>query len=422
MSPDVLKAIQALHRLGSNPDQGRTLTQILQGTADAVASLLPADRVSVIELDTAHERVGQFVRGGPGRDAIVTTVGFSELRDGLSGWVLANGTPALSPRGVPDPRESPEARHRRLATGCGAIIVVPLVLDGTLLGTMTAINRSEDPDFTEEDVDVMGLFANYCSVVISNTKLILELRHAKGIVEVANDALKRQLETKDKLFTILAHDLRGPIGNLCMLFDVITGQISSDPGHRGALQEGRRSAHRTYDLLENLLGWARGQMEGLEGLQSRVSVVSALNNVKAWLEPQASAKRIKLTVEAPPNLSVWVDERMLETVVRNLVSNAVKYSPAGSAVEIRGRSEDGSTVIEVADHGEGIPPEKVEHLFASRRVESRPGTEGERGTGLGLMFCADLTASMGGQLEVSSQMRVGSTFRLLLPDRIDADL
>ena len=131
------------------------------------------------------------------------------------------------------------------------------------------------------------------------------------------------------------------------------------------------------------------------------------------------AKRIELTVEAPANLSVWVDERMLETVVRNLVSNAVKYSPAGSSVELRGRPEDGSTVIEVTDHGEGIPAEKVEHLFGSRRVESKPGTEGERGTGLGLMFCADLTATMGGQLEVTSQMGVGSTFRLSLPDRID---
>lgn len=421
MNPDVLKELVALHSLGYGLGRIGALTEVLQTAADAVAGLLPADRVSIIEIDRERQRVGHFVRGGPGSAQVVTSVEFDELNGGLTGWVLDHGKPALSRRDASDERESPEARERRRATGCGAIIVVPLVFDGVTEGTMTAINRLDERDFTEDDVDVMVLFASYCSVVIGNARLILELRHAKGIVDVANQALRREVESKNKLFTILAHDLRGPIGNLCILLGLISQSRRGDEFDE-ILDEGEKSAQRTYDLLENLLGWIRGQMEGLEGLRTRAHVRHVLTSVQQWLEPQAKAKNLEIVVEAPGNLTVLVDERMYETITRNLVSNAVKYSGSGATITLKGSSEDGAIVTAVIDQGVGIPPERLSHLFLAQRVDSKPGTAGERGTGLGLMFSADLARSLGGSLEASSVVGVGSTFRLLLPDVTDGEL
>ena len=412
MLHNLLKSVQTLHQLGNGLGQMGSLVEILQAAADAVALLLPADRVALIEVNEG-QRVEHFVRGGPGRGQI-DTISSEELRVGLTGWVLREGAPALSPKDVPDDRESPEVRKRRRATNCGAIIVVPLLLEGAVIGTLTAINGLDQPDFSPEDVEVMVLFANYCAVVIGNAKLILELRHAKGLADLANERLRRQNETKNTLFTILAHDLRGPVGNLSVVLSTVLDQVRDLPDYGGLLVEGEKSARQTYNLLDNLLGWIRGQMDGLNDSHTRFPVQPSLDSVRAWLSPQAVGKSVALDI-LDSGLMVWGDPGMFETILRNLVSNAIKYSPAGAVVRVAVRGEDAAVVVEVSDQGRGIPPATLASLFQNRRVSPTPGTGGERGTGLGLMFCSDLAQLMGGRIEAESSGS-GSRFRLVVPD------
>lgn len=415
MHHHVLKEIKALHQLGSRIGTADSLGEVLQAAVDSVATLLPADRVSIIEIDREHGSVGYFCRGGEGRDNILTTVGYDELQGGLTGWVLREGRPALSSKETPELRESDASWRRRQETDCGGILVVPLRYNDKVLGTMTAINRLDQRDFDEEDVEVMELFADYCAIVIENTRLFLEHKQAER-------SLMQQNAMKDKLFTILAHDLRGPIGNTCVLLSLISGQLKDSQDLSDILEEGTKSAYQTYNLTENLLGWIRGQIGEVAALQSRIAVLPCLNNVQAWLEPQAKTKHLDLVVECSPQLTVVADEGMLQTIVRNLVSNAIKYSPEGATIHVRGRAKDDSILVEVEDRGAGIPADKLATLFGVHQVDSQPGTSGERGNGLGLMFCADLAKNLAGRLEAASTVGQGSTFRLVLPDALDGEL
>jgi PAS domain S-box-containing protein len=234
--------------------------------------------------------------------------------------------------------------------------------------------------------------------------------------------LEEQNAMKDRLFIILAHDLRGPVGNLTTLLHFIADQPMDTPDFRALLDEGRKSSSQTYNLLENLLGWVRSQIDEVVALRVRLVVFHTLVAIQDWLEPQAKAKRIRIRVDCPKRLTVLTDERMFETIVRNLVSNAIKFSPHGGLVILKGSTREGKIIAEVIDEGTGIPPEKVARLFQGQKVDSSLGTCGERGNGLGLMFCMDLARSLEGTLEVDSVVGEGSTFRLVLPDTVDEEL
>lgn len=166
-----LRRTQALYQVGRAVMLLKDLEEVFQEITAQVAETLPANRVSLITFDVEAQRVTHFARGGPGQEHIDLAVTFEELWHGLSGWALREGRPALSPKGEPDPRESPEAQQRRRETHCGAIMVAPVQYRGAVLGTMTAINLPDDPDFTEDDLDLMVGMVNQAAAAIANAQL-----------------------------------------------------------------------------------------------------------------------------------------------------------------------------------------------------------------------------------------------------------
>lgn len=154
------------------------LPTLLQTIAENFVDAIRADRVSLILFDTETERINHFYTAGSGTDKIAT-IEFKELTEGLSGWVLKNGVTALSPKGEPDPRENAEVQQRRIETNCGSIMVVPLKYGGKIYGTVTAINRPEDNDFTQKDTAVMVALANQAIIAIENTRLVQSLRESE---------------------------------------------------------------------------------------------------------------------------------------------------------------------------------------------------------------------------------------------------
>jgi len=151
------------------------LPQLLQTVVNDTAAALPADRVTVITVDQELRQVLQFVPGGPGT-ADVQMVEFDELWNGLSGWVLREGRSTGSSKADPDPRENPDVQRRRAETNCGAIMVVPLHYHGKTLGTMTAINRLDQPDFTPDDLALLEAIGNQAAAAISNAQLMSDLQ------------------------------------------------------------------------------------------------------------------------------------------------------------------------------------------------------------------------------------------------------
>lgn len=165
-----------------------SLPDMLQGFVDKIADILPANRVSLITLNSESRQINQFITGGPGASEIIN-VSFGELWDGLTGWVLRHLKPALSPKNHSDSRESLEVQQRRLDTNCGAIIVAPLYYHQQTFGTITAINQINESDFNSQDVDLLVAMANQASIAIANAQLFeqtqMALVDAESLYEVS---------------------------------------------------------------------------------------------------------------------------------------------------------------------------------------------------------------------------------------------
>lgn len=171
-----LRHTEMLYHVANVVISSETISGLLQDVVEEVAEIVPANRVAFIGFDLEDERVTHFVRGGPGAEYISTDVPYEKLWDGLSGWVLRERKPALSLKGEPDPREAPEVQAQRIAENCGSIIVVPVQYQNRLLGTMTAINLPEEPDYDEQDVEVLSVIAGHIATAMVSVEHREELK------------------------------------------------------------------------------------------------------------------------------------------------------------------------------------------------------------------------------------------------------
>lgn len=201
---------QILYRLSRDLLGHDNVSDILQTVIDGMVKALEADRITIITFNLEAQQVIDFAQGGPGAGQVIH-VSFDELWDGLSGWVLQERKPALSPKGKPDPRESPRVQKRREETNCGSIVVVPLMQRGKVLGTMTAINRLEEPDFTQRDADLMMTIGNQAAAALENIRLFeetqLSLSEAETLYRVAQN-LGQMNEEQDMFEFILPEYLK----------------------------------------------------------------------------------------------------------------------------------------------------------------------------------------------------------------------
>ncbi len=183
---------EALYRITRSLITSEDIPEMLETVAASAAQALPADRVIAVTLDLDAEVVTAFAKGGPGADA-VGEPSYSELMEGLTGWSVERVQPVISPKGQQDPRESPMARLRRQAMECGGILVAPLCFQGRMMGTMTAINRPDQPDFDEEDLAQLNAIAGQAAVALANAKLSDETAYLKefneGIVQGVAEAI-----------------------------------------------------------------------------------------------------------------------------------------------------------------------------------------------------------------------------------------
>ena len=224
-------------------------------------------------------------------------------------------------------------------------------------------------------------------------------------------------QAKDKFFSILAHDLRSPFNSLLGLSKILEEDWAeqSEESKKGYVGIIRRNLENTYGLLNNLLSWSRIQQKRYTADNQEVSLFAVTNQTVMELDAPAHVKDIKIHNQVDPEIKVFADEMMLGTVIRNLLSNAIKYSPRGHQVTIKSRVDHQSVVCCVQDEGAGMSQEIIETLFSLTKTKSEPGTEGEKGTGLGLIITRDFLSLMNGQFFFESQPGQGSTFCFSLP-------
>lgn len=283
------------------------------------------------------------------------------------------------------------------------VIEYPLIIDGQNYWFAARISRKNE------------------NSVIFNAYDITEKKKKEAQLEASEKKLKELNKTKDKLFSIIAHDLRSPVAGQKSLTELLLEDYEnlSDAKRREMLGAMLESSKGLYNLLQNLLEWSRAQSGKITADKKKINISAGYNALFKEMEIQAAQKNIELKINIPENTYVLADANMTEVILRNLVSNAIKFTHEKGKVEL---SREQITVddkpflkINVTDNGTGISEDRMNHLFQSEKNNSTPGTANEKGTGLGLVLCKEFIELQGGQIFVESKPDEGSTFSFTLP-------
>lgn len=249
-------------------------------------------------------------------------------------------------------------------------------------------------------------------------KDISERKRSEMEIKFKNEQLIDLNSTKDKFFSIIAHDLRSPFNSFLGLTQIMAEELPSLT--MSQVQEiaisMSKSATNLYRLLENLLQWSRMQQGAIPFNPETVQLASIVDESIEMIQEAAKSKGIDIVTTIPGGLNVFADTNLFQTVVRNLVSNAVKFTPKGGKVNLSAKITDDKNIeISIRDTGIGMSKAMVDNLFRIDVQTSRKGTEGEPSTGLGLILCKEFIEKHGGKIWVESEIGKGSKFYFTLP-------
>ena len=240
---------------------------------------------------------------------------------------------------------------------------------------------------------------------------------AKRLIQKQNEELRATISNRDKMYSVIAHDLRSPMASIRMVLNLVVSAMSPEligPELFELLDKANRESEECHDLLDNLLKWTKSQTGRLNVVLQDLDLNDIIPGVVDIFEMIAQTKKIRLVYNAPSDpIVVRADNDMFKTVVRNFLSNAIKFSPEDSSIEISLQKEGNFAKVSVRDQGVGIAPERIANIF--HKGETTYGTGGEEGSGLGLQLCADFSRKIGGDVKVESELGKGSIFSVYVP-------
>ncbi len=243
--------------------------------------------------------------------------------------------------------------------------------------------------------------------------------HKNRLTEI-NMQLTDLNHQKEKFLSIIAHDLKNPVGAIMGLSEVLVDEIeSADFSHKKImLNQLHKSAVNTYNLMENLLTWSRSQQGKMEYQPKKLILKEEIEKAVDLVTSLADAKLVDCFVKLGKfaNTEFWADENMFNTTLRNLLTNAIKFTPNHGSVKISTKlRKDNFLEIQVSDTGVGISPDKIDNLFRIEKNISTPGTNNEKGTGLGMILVKEFVEKNKGTIDVKSQVGTGTTITFTVP-------
>jgi len=265
---------------------------------------------------------------------------------------------------------------------------------------------------------------DFISKPFNKEELIIRVTHqislvaAKRLILSKTEELQRTIAGRDKLYSVIAHDLRSPMGSIKMVLNMLILNLPSEK--IGAemyelLTMANQTTEDVFSLLDNLLKWTKRQIGKLNVVYQDVDLVEVTDGVIEIFSMVASLKKIRIHEMKPEKMMVNADIDMLKTVVRNLLSNAIKFSKENSEVLVKMEEVDGMAVVSVQDYGCGISEEGQKKLLHTDTHFSTFGTNNEEGSGLGLLLCKDFVVKNGGKLWFTSKEGEGSIFSFSIP-------
>ena len=253
--------------------------------------------------------------------------------------------------------------------------------------------------------------------IIASFTDITERKQSELQLQKYSEELKESNATKDKFFSIIAHDLKSPFNSIIGFSELLTENYReySEKEIEDSLNTIKKSSRQAYDLLENLLVWARSQTGKIDFRPETFALSQSISNTLAIARSIAGKKNIQIINNIQEPCLVYADKNMLNTILRNLLANAIKYTPRNGSIIIDCRQHSGNIEFLVKDNGIGIPKQSIEQLFRIDSKYSTPGTEKEQGTGLGLILCREFVEKHGGKIWAESEEGKGSAFCFTLP-------
>ena len=289
-------------------------------------------------------------------------------------------------------------------------------------GFDTAVILKKDPEL--KDIPIIFLTAlnspadlvkgfqvganDFLSKPFNKEELVVRVMHqialvaAKRLIEKQNRELLATINNRDKMYSVIAHDLRSPMASIRMVLNLVVAAISPEVVGQeifDLVDKANKESEDVHDLLDNLLKWTKSQTGRLTVVMQDLDLNDIIPGVVDIFEMIAATKKIKLSYTGTSTI-VRADNDMLKTIVRNFMSKAVKFSPENSSIEISVTSDADFAKISICDHGVGIAADRLDSIF--HKGETTYGTGGEEGSGLGLQLCQDFAHKIGGDVMVES--------------------
>jgi len=236
-------------------------------------------------------------------------------------------------------------------------------------------------------------------------------------IRIKNAELQRLNTDKDYFISILAHDLKGPLSSIIGLLELLLGNLQTYDINEieSQLTAVNNSAIGAYNLLDDILVWALSQSGKLPFEPEEFSLKHSCEEVVEMLKPGADKKSITINIDVAERVIVFADINMLNTILRNLISNAIKFTRKGGNINIFSEQNNPEITISVSDNGTGVSAEILSHLFDNTQKHSLKGTANEKGTGLGLLICKKFVENHSGRIWAESKVGQGSIFKFTLP-------
>ncbi len=224
-------------------------------------------------------------------------------------------------------------------------------------------------------------------------------------------------DTKDKLFSIIGHDLRNPFNNILVLSDLLTDSLKTKDVStcEQYVELINSTAKNTLLLLENLMNWAQTQTGQIQYFSQKINLTSTIQEIIELSNSIAKTKGISLNQVESETVEVYSDEKILKTVLRNLISNAIKFTHHGGNIDVITTQHQNEIAISISDNGVGMDQETTKKLFTATTNVSERGTSNEKGSGFGLIICKEFVEKLGGTIWVESRLGKGSDFKFTLP-------
>lgn len=282
------------------------------------------------------------------------------------------------------------------------------IIDGLL--ELAKGDYSVQIELSEENNDLDAIAVGINMVVDS-----IASNHVQ--IELLNNELLKSNDQKDKFFSIIAHDLKSPFNSILGFSEILCEQVA-EKNYQGIVEYSdiiQQSSKRAMDLLMNLVEWSQSQIGRMVFNPEYFVIGELIDEVILLLSDAAKLKSIIIRKALLPNTIVYADKNMISTVLRNLISNAIKFTHLNGEIIIPIVKKEGEIIVSVDDNGVGMTQDKIDRIFQIDENYSTPGTQNEKGTGLGVIICKKFVEKHGGKIWVDSKVGIGSTFYFSLP-------